>query len=689
MGTSGLDSIAHSQRVRALFAPVCDLALAGISLPLAFALFVGPAGIIEHALFLVAAAALFAVVAVASLVAFGAYRNLWRFTSVDDVGTLVKATTAAVLVFTCCLHIGPWAHAVPPALPVVQLLLLVAVAGGARLARRRFAERMAPSAPISGTTDGKRVAVLVIGTGHEAVLLLRCRNQGLDRRYRPVGILAESATDVGRHILGVPILATIEGFADVVEALSRTGDRPERVVLTRNIGGERLALVQKAADRCGIPVSRLPVPTELRAGAAPASIEVEQVALEDLLGRRQVALDRAAVEKLINGRRVLVTGAGGTIGSEICRQLAHLGPAELLMLDSSEFNLYSIDNALANASHKPRRRALLVDIRDRDRLQKLMIELRPAIVFHAAALKHVPLVEHNPIEGAHTNILGTRNVAEAARAAGAMAFVQISTDKAVNPTNVMGASKRMAELYCQALDAEAAAGAPGAAAASGPGSDPRSGKSTRFLTVRFGNVLGSSGSVIPLFKQQLAAGGPLTVTHPSIRRYFMTVREAVELVLQVAANRLGSEEQRGCIFVLDMGEPVRIFDMAEQMVRLTGLTPHKDVKIEIVGLRPGEKLIEELFDACEERLPSSLTGVLRARSRQVDLGRLRFTMAQLEGICQRRDELALQRLLAHWVPGYRRHAASGGGDAVVDAFIAPTFTQWIARDRKTALSEQV
>ncbi len=663
---------------RALFAPACDFVLAALSLPLALAVFSGIDGVLENTSRVAIAAPLFAILSCLAFMAFGAYRNLWRFASIEDIFVLAKACAAAVPVSVLVLDLTSWAKTIPLSLPLVQFLLLVFATSGARLARRHAAGRGADTKPIHTTTGGKRIPVLIVGTGPETLTLLNCRDKGLDRRYRPVGILAEQPADVGRQIRGVPIRGTIESFAEVVDSLSRAGERPQRVVLARNIGGERLALVQKAADHHGIPLSRLPLPTEFRSGGAPGVIDLQHVALEDLLGRRQVALDRSAIEALIGGRRILVTGAGGTIGSEICRQLAHLGPSELMMLDSSEFNLYSIDNALANDSHRPRKRALLVDIRDRDRLQKLLIELRPALVFHAAALKHVPLVEHNPIEGAHTNILGTRNVAEAARAAGAMAFVQISTDKAVNPTNVMGASKRVAELYCQALDAEAVDAAQVSASA---GTSTR----TRFLTVRFGNVLGSSGSVIPLFKQQLANGGPLTVTHPSIRRYFMTVHEAVELVLQVAANRLGSEEQRGCIFVLDMGEPVRIFEMAEQMVRLTGLTPHKDVKIEIVGLRPGEKLLEELFDAYEERLPSSLPGVLRARSRQADFGRLRFAMAQLEGICQRRDELALHRLLAHWVPGYRTLATgAAGAGSFGEAFIAPTFAQWMDREDHAA-----
>ena len=337
------------------------------------------------------------------------------------------------------------------------------------------------------------------------------------------------------------------------------------------------ALLDKA-DALGVTLARLPRMTDFRA-AASGRVELRPIAIEDLLGRPQQVLDRAAMERLIRGRRVLVTGAGGTIGGELARQIAALGPAHLTLLDNTEYALYTIDLEIGERTPDLPRDSVLADVRDRERLRDIVARHAPDLVFHAAALKHVPIVEAHPDEGVLTNAVGTRNVADACRAAGVGAMVLISTDKAVNPATVMGATKRIAESYCQALNLAREAG--------------RDVGPTRFITVRFGNVLGSTGSVVPLFTRQLAQGGPLTVTHPEMTRYFMTVREAVELVLEASAlgTAGGPAENSGgsAIFVLDMGEPVRIMDLAQQMIRLAGLTPGDDIEIRITGLRPGRE----------------------------------------------------------------------------------------------------
>jgi O-antigen biosynthesis protein WbqV len=359
---------------------------------------------------------------------------------------------------------------------------------------------------------------------------------------------------------------------------------------------------------------------------------VRPVAIEDLLGRPQAVLDRDGMRRLVVGRRVLVTGAGGTIGAELVRQVAEFGPAELTLLDAGEFNLYQIDLELQERFSDLPRRAVIGDVRDRAMLARLFAETRPELVFHAAALKHVPMVEANAFEGVLTNAIGTRCVAEACRAAGVGVMVLISTDKAVNPTNVMGASKRIAETWCQALDLERGAGG------------------TRFVTVRFGNVLGSTGSVVPLFQRQLAAGGPLTVTHPDVMRYFMTVREAVELVLQATAM---AGDEPGKIYVLDMGEPVRIVDLARQMIRLAGLRPGKDIEIKITGLRPGEKLFEEIFHGGEPLLPTACKGILLAAPRTADAATLGRLLDELANVCRRGDQAGLEALLHRLVPEYR------------------------------------
>jgi O-antigen biosynthesis protein WbqV len=430
----------------------------------------------------------------------------------------------------------------------------------------------------------------------------------------------------------------------VLARLASRGQRPQRLIMTDATGKRNDAANQemlRVAEKHGLTAACLPRLTDFRDRPKAGEIDLQPIALEDLLGRPQTPLDRPAISSLIAGRRILITGAGGTIGSELTRQIAALGPTELTLVDFSEFNLYSIDLELREAHPQLPCRSVLCNIRDRERTMQLFSAHRPEIVFHAAALKHVPMVELNQGEGVLTNVLGTRNVADAASRYGALAMVQVSTDKAVNPTNVMGASKRLAEFYCQALDL-----------AIEPEREQAQ-PSSRFMTVRFGNVLGSSGSVVPLFQRQLARGGPLTVTHPDIKRYFMTVREAVELVLQASAHGLRHPEERGQIFVLDMGEAIKIVDVARQMIRLAGLRPDEDVRIAFTGLRPGEKLYKELFDRDERRLPAVVDGALVAVSQPINLEILRRVFDELLAASLRDDDLALQHLIQHKIPGYQ------------------------------------
>jgi len=329
---------------------------------------------------------------------------------------------------------------------------------------------------------------------------------------------------------------------------------------------------------------------------------------------------------------VLITGAGGSIGSELVRQVLALKPAEILLLDNSEHALYTIDREVLEQWPDAVRSSVIADIRDTDRIGRIFARFRPDLVFHAAALKHVPLVEDNIVEGATTNVGGTINIADTCIACGVSTMVLISTDKAVNPSSIMGATKRIAESYCQALDL-----------ARGDDDD-----STRFVTVRFGNVLGSTGSVVPLFQRQLAGGGPITVTHPDMTRYFMTVREAVELVLQASA--IGTDD--GKIFVLDMGEPIRIMDLAEQMIRLAGLKPGKDIKIDIVGTRPGEKLFEEIFHGAEPPVATENPGLLLAAPRAGNLDDVKAALKDIANACRDDDAEAIVRVIQKLVPEY-------------------------------------
>jgi O-antigen biosynthesis protein WbqV len=396
----------------------------------------------------------------------------------------------------------------------------------------------------------------------------------------------------------------------------------------------------------------LPRLTEFRSGG-DGQLEIQPIAVEDLLGRTRTKLENNAVPDHISGQRVLVTGAGGSIGSELARQIADLSPAHLSLLDSAEMQLYRIDLEIGELQPALSRTAILADVRDRQKLDQVMAQERPTVVFHAAALKHVPLVEANKIEGVLTNAIGTRHVADACQDAGVSAMVLISTDKAVNPASTMGAAKRLAEAYCQALNAPSTTVEPCATdldesfhGSTGP----------RFITVRFGNVLGSSGSVVPLFERQLAQGGPLTVTHPEMTRYFMTISEAVELVLQALAMGMDAHGNDDSIYVLNMGKPVRIMDLAQQMIRLAGLKPGEDMEIKITGLRAGEKLHEALFHNSEPLKPTNNPGLWQAHPRHADLESLRRHFDELAKACSLQQEAKVARLLPRIVPEFKPSA---------------------------------
>jgi len=491
-------------------------------------------------------------------------------------------------------------------------------------------------------------AVLLVGAGEGADLFLRALAADRAAPWHVGGLLSLGRAQTGRRIHGHPILGGIDEAGEVLARLRTAGRLPACLVVTETeIAGPALARLMEVADREGLRVFRAPRPTALDPASGPAHVELKPVALEDLLNRPQVPLDRAGMARLIQGRRVLVTGAGGSIGSELARQVAALGPELLILLDNGEFALWQIDLELGESFPAQARRAVIADVRDEARIRAICAELRPELVFHAAALKHVPMVEANPLEGLLTNAIGTRAVADAARAAGAQAMVVISTDKAVNPTSVMGAAKRLAEMYCQALDLAA-----------------RESGGMRCITVRFGNVLGSTGSVVPLFQRQLARGGPLTVTHPDMQRYFMTVREAVGLVLQasVVATGPGGEGQGG-IFVLDMGEPVKIVDLARQMIRLAGRRPEQDVEIRFTGLRPGEKLYEEIFHGKEPPVPTAHPGLLMATPRTADAALVGRALDDIAASCRGgQTRLALAQL-ARMVPEFDHNADGSAASA--------------------------
>jgi O-antigen biosynthesis protein WbqV len=528
----------------------------------------------------------------------GLYRGLWRFASGRDLLSIARAVLLALLIFVPAMFLTNRLTLFPRQVLLILGFVLLVLLSGPRLLYRAIKDRVAGRAADSV----RRTPVLLIGAGDGAELFIRATAGNPAWPYRVVGMLDDQGrTLIGRKIGAVTILGHVDELPSVIDRLDRNGDRPERLIVTRpaaELDGAAMRRLVDKAQPFGLTIARLPNLTEFRDAVADGKLQLQPVAVADLLGRPQVLHDTTALRALIAGRRVLITGAGGTIGGELTRQLAALAPARLILVEHGEFALYTIGQSIGTDHPALDLRTHLGDIRDRARIMTLFQAERPDIVFHAAALKHLPLAETNVSECVLTNAIGTRNVADAAAAAGARAMVMISTDKAVHPTSVMGLTKSIAETYCQALDVA--------------GDRP-----TRYVTVRFGNVLGSTGSVVPLFERQLAAGGPLTVTHPDVERYFMTCAEAVQLVLQAAAHSAGADEGRGGIFVLDMGEPVKIVDLARQMIRLAGLEPDRDIAIVFTGLRPGEKLTEILSDADEPLKPSAIPGIRLAAPRPV------------------------------------------------------------------------
>ena len=546
---------------------------------------------------------------------FGLYRGIWRFASIPDLRRIALAAGTVALAIPALLLMLQRLGDVPRSVLVLHPVLLVLFMGGSRFLYRAWKDGQLLS-PRQFDSE----PVLVMGAGSAGSALLR--DMATSRRWRAVGLLDDDPAKLRLQVQGVSVLGRLDSvakFAAVHQAQSVIIAMPSAAPSVRRHAVELIA-------GAGLKALTVPALSDVLSGRG-TSAEVRQVELEDLLGREQVLLDDAGLKEQLTGKSVLVTGAGGSIGSELCRQIARFGPRKLVFLEQSEFALYSIEQEFAAQPVI----CVMGDVKDAVRMDAVFTAHRPDVVFHAAAYKHVPLMERaNAWEAVRNNVQGTLNVARAALASGTREFVLISTDKAVNPTNVMGASKRLAEVVCQAVQAQ--------------------GSATRFVMVRFGNVLGSSGSVIPRFREQIAKGGPVTVTHPDIIRYFMLIPEAAQLVLQ-AGLMAAREAEGGRVFVLDMGEPVKIVDLARDMIRLSGFTGD-EIRIEFTGLRPGEKLYEELLADGESTLPTPHPK-LRIANPSATLGQQ--WLADLEDWLAEpwRDEAAVKEGLRRWVPEYR------------------------------------
>jgi O-antigen biosynthesis protein WbqV len=480
---------------------------------------------------------------------------------------------------------------------------------------------------------------LLIGRAADAEVLLRGIESGAIKRIWPVGVLSPSSSDRGQFIRNVPVLGGIDDVEDVISDFAKRNKPIARIVMTPSAFEPEAhpESILMRARKLGVIVNRMP---SLESGDTP---RLTAVAVEDLLLRPSEKIDYARLEALIRGKAVIVTGGGGSIGSEICERVVAFGAARLLIVENSEPALYAVTEALAGTSAEIEGR--IADIRDRERITRLMAEFKPDIVFHAAALKHVPILERDWSEGVKTNIFGSINVADAALAAGADAMVMISTDKAIEPVSMLGLTKRFAEMYCQALDHDLAA--------AGHGAKPP----MRLISVRFGNVLASNGSVVPKFKAQIEAGGPVTVTHPDMVRYFMTIREACDLVITAATHALGTQRSDVSVYVLNMGQPVKIVDLAERMIRLSGLQPGYDIEIVFTGMRPGERLHEILFASEEPTREIGVPGIMAAQPNEPPMQTLRKWIAALEQAIARDDRATIRTILKDAVPEFGSTAA--------------------------------
>jgi FlaA1/EpsC-like NDP-sugar epimerase len=574
---------------------------------------------------------------------FGLGKAKWRFTSLPDLYNIVRATTvlAVTLLALDYVLLAPNVYGTfffGKITIVLYWLLQVAFLSGPRVAYRYF--RYART--LHHAMGGESTPTLVVGLTADADVLLRAIESGAVTKIRLVGILSPSSADRSQAIRGISVLGNPDDIEGVVNDLRSHGTNVSRLVLTPSalVPDAKPETILMRARRLGLATSRLP---SLDDGGE--ALRLAPVNVEDLLLRPGVKIDYRRLEDFVRGKSIIVTGGGGSIGAEICDRIVTFGVARLLVIENSEPALHAVLEMLATKQSAAKIEGRLADIRDRTRIFRLTAEFRPDMVFHAAALKHVPLLERDWGEGVKTNVFGSVNVADAAVAAGAAAMVVISTDKAIEPVSVLGASKRFAEMYCQALDNEYAR--------KGEGHK----RGMRLIAVRFGNVLASNGSVVPKFKAQIEAGGPLTVTHPDMVRYFMTIREACDLVVMAASHALGAGITGVAVYVLNMGQPVKIVDLAERMIRLSGLEPGRDIDITFTGIRPGERLHEILFAREEPTTPIGIEGIVAAKPVSPSLEAMRGWLAALEQGLAREDRSVIFGVLRDAVPDFGGEAA--------------------------------
>jgi FlaA1/EpsC-like NDP-sugar epimerase len=545
----------------------------------------------------------------------GLHKDLWRYASVGDLLKIVKSTTAGTVVFLVIVKFLAGNALYPSSVYVLDWLLLVMISGGSRLVPQLLRD--------NHHTGPAAKKILVYGAGDAGERLVRDMKNNDKYKFEVIGFIDDDPYKKGLEMHGLPIFGTQAVLGDIVEKY-----RPDEIVISiPSADFRRKNAIYLACKPFNIPIKTLPGLNDIFGGKVSVS-QIKPLSLEDLLQRDEIRTDIKEVEEYIRSKSVLVTGAGGSIGSELSRQIFKYRPARLVLFDRDENGLFQVDHELYGKKGKVFMKAVVGDMRDAHTLENLFSTHGPHIVFHAAAHKHVPLMEFNSVEAVKNNIFGTKNLMDAAVRHGVESFVMVSTDKAVNPTNILGATRRVAEFLTMSMN---------------------SSSSTKFTTVRFGNVLGSNGSVIHTFSEQLKRGGPLTVTHPEIKRFFMLIPEAVQLVLIAASASTG-----GTIYVLDMGKQIRIVDLAENLIRLKGFVPHEEIKIEYVGLRPGEKLYEELFDDYEEIIPTQHEKLRIAAPHNVPTpAAMEQTLAELEHHIANNDQDKIVPVLQKIVPNFK------------------------------------
>ena len=551
---------------------------------------------------------------------FGLYRGLWRFASVPDLFRIFKAVTIGVAIAAVLIFLFTRLQNVPRSVFVLDGFILVFLLGGPRFIYRLMKDRHLYR------QAGKKV--LIVGAGRAGEMLSRDLMRDAERAYQPIGFVDDDKNKHGKEIHGIRVI----GGCDDIARLTADFEIDAILLALPSASSRQIRRIVGQCEATNVPFRILPRMQDLVTGQVGLK-ELREVKIDDLLGREAISLDWQSIIDGARGKTILVSGGGGSIGSELCRQIARLVPDKLVIFEQSEFNLYAIELELRKDFPDLHMVAILGDVTDTVAVESAMSTHRPELIFHAAAYKHVPMLENQARAAVLNNVIGTRLLATMADKYHCQSFVMISTDKAVNPSNIMGATKRVAEIFCQNLNARS---------------------DTHFITVRFGNVLGSAGSVIPLFQRQIAAGGPVTVTHRDITRYFMTIPEASQLILQASVIGKGGE-----IFVLDMGEPVKISYLAEQLILLSGKKPGEDIEITYTGLRPGEKLYEELFHAAEALAETRHPKIMLARSRQVDLAEMQGALAQIETACARNDDQLIRQMLHRLVPEHAEQIARG------------------------------